>query len=393
MFRRCWWLFPVCLFALPLLGLFVAGLLAYVTPKQYESSAVLQVRPLPVTAGLSGPATGPNFFATESEVIGAAKTIDRVVDALGLVERWALDRRRLREMITSGQIEGTDLIRIRVRAASPEDARAIAEAVSEAYRGRRNELESRRLQGAIMELRDEIHKQQDLIEDKRKVLTQILRQGTPRSQNDGELEDQLILLESQIETLLRYDGEQLLSYAADLDLPENVLRTLYPQYLDALRRLESLKQGGLGDSHPNVRQQQEIVAGMRKDIDKGVVALRETLKARLDLVQERLERLRRNTDAKADDPGAAESESARADFEAAQSLLEQLRVKEVTEEMQLRIAENSIIVHEDPAMPLAPVAPNIPLHLAYGAGIGLLAGLLLPFFLIPLVHLARRPAE
>ena len=59
-------------------------------------------------------------------------------------------------------------------------------------------------------------------------------------------------LESQISSLLKYDSDQLMVYASGLDLPDNIIRNLYPQYLEPKRQLEGLKINGLGDNHPTV---------------------------------------------------------------------------------------------------------------------------------------------
>jgi len=403
-----------------LLVFMTALVITYVMPKKYESTSTLQVRPrLPSMEVLPGMVTrdptglGPTFFPTEFEVIKAQKTLDLVIRNLDLETRWGLEteqvRKQLERMIDAENIRGTDLIEIRVRASSAQDAKAIAEQVSAAYRSRRTELENNRAQQAIAELRDEVQKQRDLVEDKRKALTQIIRQDklyyntlnhggmiregyTPvdrardAAMRFADVEAERIMLESQIQTLLRYDGEQLMAYAAGLNLPENIIRTLHPQFLDATRQLEALKLGGLGRNHPNVRQQQEIVDGMWEDLQEGVVALRDTLSAKLEMAKEQQDRLEEKVEEEEGEAVVSSIarqtfEDARADFEAAQSLLETLKIKEITEEMQMRIFEDPIIVHEEPVQIDAPVSPNVTLNLALGAVVGLVFGVGIAFFL------------
>jgi capsular exopolysaccharide synthesis family protein len=315
----------------------------------------------------------------------------------------------LASIIDAQNIRGTDLIEITVRASSAQDARMIAERVSEAYRSRRTKLESQRTDQALAELRDAVQKQEDSVEDKRKTLTTIIRsqgliyQGyAPGLGREGgftgeeesemaarsytQLAEQKVLLESQIETLLKYDGDQLMTYASGLDLPENIIRTLHPQYLEGKRNLDALTLGGLGERHPNVKQQREMVEGMRRDLDEGVVALRETLRAQLELATEQLARLKvtkEKTKATAIDEGLGRHgfDDAKNDFETSQRLLEQLKIKLVGEEMQQRITENPIIVHAEPFESQSAVSPNIPLNLALGAVVGLIFGVGIAFFL------------
>lgn len=407
MFKRYWWVFPVSLALGPVLGVVVAGVIVFAQPRQYESRATLQVRPRPVsmevTPGLALPQPlGPTFFPTEFEIIKGQATLDAVASRLDLATRWGIEpdaaRARLRGMIETENIRGTDLIEIRVRASTPAEARAIAAAVSEAYRTRRTELERQRAMQAIQELQAEVLKQQDLVEDKRKALTRIIRQdklpyapgGTPvdpaarTAMQLAQVEADKTLLESQIETLLRYEGAQLMTYAAGLNLPENIIRTLHPQYLEAQRQLDALQLQGLGPAHPNFRQQQEFVDGLRTDLDEAVVALRQTLRARLELAAKEAERLKSRLTATPASQAPA-FEDAMTDFEAAQRVLEQLKIKQISEEIQMRITEDPVIVHEDPTAPAGPAFPHLVHPLLTGAGVGLVLGLLAPFVIIPLL--------
>ena len=400
-----------------LLVFMTALVITYVMPKRYESSATIQVRPnLPSVQVLPGyvsrdPTAGSaTFFPTEFEVIKSQKTLDIVVDKLDLINHWSSDREgcrgRLQGIIGAQNIRGTDLIEIKVRTSNSADARMIAETVSAAYRERRTALENKRSDRAMAELREAVRSQEDLVEEKRKVLTQLIknegviytrgaggeggyteeRQALSAAQKYADLESEKIKLESQIDTLLRYDGEQLITYAAGLNLPENIIKSLHPRWLEAKRQIEAAKLGGLGENHPTVKQQSKIIEGLNRDLEEGVVALRETLRAQLELVSEQAERLRIKKDkeeAEAVTDGIARYsfDDARADFETAQELLEKLKVKLISEEMQRRISEDPVVIHADPVESQSPVSPNVKLNLALGAVVGLVFGLGIAFFL------------
>jgi len=400
-----------------LLVFMTALVITYVMPKRYGAAAVLQVRPslpsvevLPGVVSRNPQGMSATFFATEFEVITSQKTLDIVIDELDLTNHWNMDRelvrRNLTGMITAQNIRGTEMIEIRVKAASAADARMIAERVSKAYRIRRTELENQRSDQALAELRDAVTAQEDLVEEKRKTLTTLIRnEGIPWSpdgMNRGfyspmekaddaarkyaDLEAEKIKLESQIETLLRYNGDQLMTYAAGLNLPENVIKSLHPAYLEAQRALQSLQVGGLGENHPNVKQQKRLVDELHKQLDEGVVALRETLRAQLELVKVQAERLKAKADQEkegaVDDGIARQSfEDARSEFETAQDLLQQLKIKEIGEQMQRRISEDPVIIHADPVESQTPVSPNVTMNLALGAVVGLIFGVGIAFLL------------
>jgi hypothetical protein len=110
------------------------------------------------------------------------------------------------------------------------------------------------------------------------------------------LEQEKRKLESQIGDLLKYDNDQLMVYAAGLDLPDNIIRNLYPQYLEAKRQLDGLRINGCGAKHPSVMQAVDQIENMKRQLDEGVVNFRATLTAQLDLATDRLKSVEKMKD-------------------------------------------------------------------------------------------------
>ncbi len=404
-----------------LLVFMTALVITYVMPKKYESKAVVQVRPKGgggiVLQGMNNDhrtalENGTTFYPTEFEVIKAQKTLDTAIERLDLVNLWNSEpeavRRTLRSIVDAQNIRGTSLIEIRVRYSDAKDAQAIAKSVAEAYRERRTMIQAEYANQALDQLRRAVVNQEDLVEDKRKLLSQIIRQGKiiPEGQfaggksggytadDDAEdaarsyatLEQEKIQLESQIETLLKYDGPQLLAYAGGLSLPDNVIPTLLPQFQEAKRNFEGMQSSGLGNRHPAMISQAKVLEGMEQDLAEAAANLRETLKAKLALSKEQLIRLEQRMNSKKDDAIKEGLENqgyldARSDFESAQELLEQLKLKQVSDEMAVKVSEDPIIMHEEPSLSQIPVSPNVTLNLALGAVVGLMFGVGVAFFL------------
>ncbi|MEM9236068.1 MAG: hypothetical protein AAGB14_04765 [Verrucomicrobiota bacterium] len=377
----------------PLLGLLVGALFSCFGPRIYEASTVLQIRPITSAPSLVHP--------TKLEITKATKTLDIVIDDLSLTTRWGLHRdvarRRLEQSIQARNISGTELTEIRAFSSSPEEARLLVEGTSEAYRQRLTKLETQRSQQAIDELRDAVRHQEEVVAEKRKTLTSIIRQGVLDGRFQGapvvvaytELRKQRSLIEAHLDSTLKLDNERLMAFAAKLQLPENIIRSRYPQYLEAKRQLDALKLAGLGDRHPNIKQQQKVIEGMRRDLDEGVIALRETLEAQLELNTEQLERME-ITFAKdkptpsgqaAKSTGERVFDDARTEFESAQRLLEQLKVKLVSEEMSHRMVASPVIVHAEPHTPDSPSFPKLRTHLGIGLLSGLAAGFIIPLLI------------
>lgn len=197
MFKRYWWMLFAMLPAGVLLGLLVAAGITYAMPKVYESWAVIEIRPRAATPHGEAPAEGgepARFFATELEKITSRNSLESVAEDLKLGERWNVDRetaiRTLGGSVTCRNISGTDLVSIRVRHTNKVDARDIAEAVPRAYKNGRTETESRAAERYLHELNKVVLTQEDKVEEKRKVLSLIVKnKGSSAKAGDQDYDD------------------------------------------------------------------------------------------------------------------------------------------------------------------------------------------------------------
>lgn len=396
-----------------------SAVITYVMPKKFESSATIEVKPreraIDPLGGMmreNGPMMTPQFFATEFEKIKSRNSLGRIINSLDLTSKWSMDYemviKKLKNIVDTQNIRGTDLIEITVRDESKEDARDIAAEVALSYKDYRNELESRIQERGNNEIRKAVLQQEDRVEDRRKVLSTISRNkkiiyyGDPELMNKGgldedneasfalsrysELETEKSQLETQIQNLLNYDSEALLIYASGLDLPDNIIKTVYPEYLALKRDIEGLKASGLGDRHPIIVSNQKIIDRMKDDLNEGVVNLRTRLQGQLDVAIKNLEKaMTRKTETK---DAALERSfdtsdyvNAKRDFETDQALLGQMKIKLMTEDIAASMPNETIVIHDQPVISNQQVSPNVMLNLVLGAVIGLIFGIGIAFFL------------
>ncbi len=402
-----------------LLVFMTAAVITYVMPKKYESEAVIEVKPRSVgmsplgSIGSSGGAMmTTQFFGTEFEKIKSRNSLAKVVENLELVNKWNVDKetalRILKGIVNTQNIRGTDLISIRVRHTNKEDARDVTAEVARAYKAYRTEIESRYADKNLYELNKAVRDQEDKVEERRKVLATIVRtkgiiykgqdsfygasgvnedQGAQNAlETYNNLEQEKMQLESQINSLLKYDSDQLIVYAAGLNLPDNIIKNLYPQYLERNLQLNSLKISGLGPNHPTVKAAKEQIEGMKRQLDEGVVNLRATLQAQLNMAVDRLKSVSVRKDDTREEAikrglDAQDYVDAKRDFETDQELLQQMKLKQVAETITNKMPPDSIEVHDDPQISDAPVSPNVTLNLVLGAVVGLVFGVGIAFFL------------
>ena len=305
-------------------------------------------------------------------------------------------------------VRGTDLIQIRVRHQKREDARDVAEGVARAYSSYRAETEGKTASTLLNELRKAVRQQEEQVENSRQALANIVRtkgiiytgedsyfRNTGVSDDLGAqtaqqaynaLEQEIVQFEAQIESLNRFTSEQLMTYAAGLNLPENVVKTLHPQYLALQLELQRLKSGGLGDRHPDVITLKDNLEGLWGQMEDGIVSLRATLRAQLDISNDRLarvEKMRDETREEAIQRGidAHDYVEAKKRFETDQGMLQELRLKLIGETITDSLPQDSIIIVDDPVLSESPVSPNVRLNLMLGAAVGLLFGIGIAFFL------------
>jgi capsular exopolysaccharide synthesis family protein len=404
-----------------LLVFMTAAVITYVMPKKYQSEATIEVKPRaagisPLGAQLNelsgARAMTPQFFGTEFEKIKSRNSLEKVVQNLELVNRWNVDKETalaiLKGIVATQNVRGTDLISIRVRHTNKVDARDIAEEVALSYRQYRAEIESRDAENALQELNKAVRNQEDKVEERRKVLATIVRTkgiiykgadsfygqtGVDEDQGArsaleayNALEQEKRKLESQIGSLLKYDSEQLMVYAAGLDLPDNIIRNLYPQYLEAKRQLDGFRINGLGAKHPTVMAAVDQIENMKRQLEEGVVNLRATLTAQLDLASDRLKSVEAMKDETREDAikrglDAQDYVDAKRDFETDQELLQTMRLKQMGETISSKMPPETVLMHDSPVISESPVSPNVTLNLVLGAVVGLIFGVGIAFFL------------
>jgi len=403
-----------------LLVFMTASVITYVMPKKYESYAKIEIKPrvplMTVFKGMDdtsgyGRSTA-NFFNTEFAKIKSRNSLMKVIDNLDLANLWGVDRETvlsiLSGIVRTDNDRGTDLITISVRHSDKDEARDIAAEVARAYKEYRSEIENKEGDMALVELKKAVRAQEDIVEERRKVLANIVRakgiiyygpdsyyRTTGMEDDNGakasldtytQLETEKMQLESMIQSLLKYSSDQLMVYASGLQLPDNVVQTLYPKYLEQKTQFQGLKRQGLGLQHPTMLASQQVIDAMKKQLDEGVVSLRDTLQAKLELAEARFKRAQTSKNEKRGEAikrglDAQDYVDAKQDFESEQDMLKQMKLKLIGEEISDKMPNESIIVHDDPVSSQSPVSPNVPLNLMLGAVIGLIFGLGIAFFL------------
>jgi len=218
---------------------------------------------------------------------------------------------------------------------------------------------------SLEELRKAIIAQEDAVEDKRKLLSQIERsesiassgdeaaRGFSKADNDlsvneahAEVAKEKANLESQLAVLDHATATPQMSYGSGWVMPDDALAAKVPQLQEEKRQFDALRSQGLAENHPEVKAKAAKLEGMEKDVKESVAQVRETLDAKLAIANEQLARLEQRGNSKADDAvkqGIANQNfvDAKNDFETSQRVLEGLKIKLLSEEMRMKASDDN----------------------------------------------------
>ena len=402
-----------------LLVFMTAAVITSVMPRKFQSMSIVQVHPSMIAINPVGNSMGANpgaqmtrnYMENEFQTIIAAETLKMAAEKINLPTRWSMDMDEatavLKGVVNASPMRGTDFIQITVKHAKPDDAKEIADAVAVAYMARRKQSEVSRAKRALDALDEELISQSDKVQDHRKDLTVLIQQyGIPyfdgnqssplgATEQDmfttarrrlAEFQTQRDQIDIQIKKLVAMDNEDLVSYAAGLDLPENQVTYYFTQHREANEQKRGLIAQGLAGRHPDIIAVQERADGAMEYARKEAVSLKAVLKTKLELINRQVERMEEMVDARKTDTVDLSLKQhtytqAKETYEQSRTLLRDMKIKQQEARVLLKMPRDPITLHEKPKRAKSAVFPNIPLNLILGAGVGLIFGIGIAFLL------------
>ena len=418
--------FPVIMLAFFLVFM-TALVIAYLRPNEYLGKVQLQVqrqanelevfRETGSIADTGNASPHMTFMQTQFEIIKSRKTLMLVINNLELVQEFGVQNeqaafQRLKDLINTENVRGTDLIDIEVYYTDAKFAADIANEVATSYRGRRvNEMQERASR-ALDTLTNQIEKQKAKLEKLRAAMLDKMEQyrvvdlqlGTPSwlrgsqpntgigslvmraKEEEFTAEGSIQDLRTTIKALQDLDGDELIKAAVDLGVNNQTLTKRYPDYQTALLTRESLRESGVGNKHPkslNLDRQIELLKEMlleAVDTAKSALGTRlsmaeQTLlntKATKEGIEQRSLRERREN---------LEYIDAKKDYELSKEVLNKMQENLDKESIDVGSTQTPIVMHENAVEQLLPARPNIQLHIILGAVVGLVFGVGMAFFL------------
>lgn len=408
-----------------LLVLITAAVVTYFQPRQYQSSAFIEVRSTAQNPHIFGqqvdpsqPVHDPTLAPTVFQIIQRTGILYPVIDELKLEQKWAamhggqpLSREAayavLRGRLDVEEVRNTSLLQISVFDPNPQLAADIVNKIIAVYQQKRVEEEKDILNRAVGSMNEEVEKQQKKVDDAatevasirdKEHIIDLNPEGTEDSKTpldtvvvkqEAEVNDteaKVATLQSQLAQIEHLKGEDLMRMFATLNIQDPTTLKILPNYQDAVAQEASLLNSGLGENHPKVKalraqkqvfakQLQEQVAIVHSALEKNLRTAEKTrdeLRTRLDEINQK-QLSNKNTN--------ANYTRAKNNYIKEKLLLDSVRQRAQSETMEMAMPRVAVSVKQVAEPPSFPARPRVGLNLALGGLIGLALGLGLAFFI------------
>jgi succinoglycan biosynthesis transport protein ExoP len=403
-----------------LLVLITTGTITFLMPKQYDSTALIQVQENAnfeiFQQGGRMQGLDPRFTTTQFEIIKSSEILQPVVQRLGLVEKWGaryeikspeLIYRKLQQMLTLREVRNTNLISISILSPDKKEAAEIANAIAKEYQEARVREAQSWATKSLGSLEAEVEKQRIKTDELRNKASQIRIEFEINDLNPESVEDTMQPMErvllsveeevsaqrlrtsslrARFEQLSRMTDDQIMRSIATLEIQDQTILQILPLYQEAASEEARMLSAGLGAKHPNVSAQRAKKDTYAQQLTSQVTSLRAALATAVQIEEESL----RSIETRLDESRAEQQESksravsyyeAKNNYIQAKKVLEGAEVRFLTEMMQRSMPMNPAVIW-DPAKPSDIAArPRVVLNMILGVFLGLVLGFGVAFFI------------
>lgn len=412
---------PIIILAF-LLVVITAGVTTYFLPRQYQSNVIIEVEQNDQKIRIfsegyqGGMGMDPRFATTQFQIIQRKEMLYPVIDAMNLLQKWGESDGirtkeqayfKLRGMIDVREVRNTNLLQISVESTDPQEASDLANTIAQEYQRKRIEEQQKILSRSLATLEEEVTKQRKKVEQANAEMSRIRTELGITDLNPDSMEDPMqaqekVLLDqeavvnearmkastlrakyAQIEKL---SGDDLMRSLPTLEIEDQTVSQILPQYQEIASELARALQSGLGVRHPQILSLQAKKATYEQQLTDQIESIRRTLAANLEItdksvatLEQQLEKMR--TDQRESKTRNAEYARAKNEYIQAKKVLEAAELRLSTETMQRSMPMSPARIWERAEPASAPSKPKVMLNMALAVVVGLIVGVGLAFFL------------
>ena len=396
----------------------------YLLKPGYRSKAIISIEQDLVDVDPKGgslmlrPPVDPFFIQTEFQRIQSKPVLYRVIDELNLVEQWSRKfghpvskestYNTLKAAVRVDQIHNTSLIEIQGYSDDKDEAASLANKVADIYKEVRGSARSLLKSNAIVNLRAQLAEKEAAVSNRAAKVndlrvkleitdleamasqpTSTMDQETLRMLNSGLLEaERSHAVASNLYTELARLSTNELKKAAPLAVPGDAgLAELISQENSSRQKLTNLLAGPLGPSHPDVKQVEETLKEVQRQLNDRLEGLITGLRIRLKTEQANMDtyRSKREQGRQQDLTNFAKY---RPYYEAKEDLaqikFQKDKLAQSIDSAQVELntpSAGTVQLIEAAEADSIPYKPNKKLNIILGIAFGLLVGIGLAFFI------------
>jgi succinoglycan biosynthesis transport protein ExoP len=405
-----------------LLVVVTAGITTYFLPRQYTSNVIIEVEQNEQKIRIfgdgyqSGMGMDPRFATTQFQIIQRKEMLYPVIKSMDLVQRWGEKYGirtqeqayfKLRSMIDVREVRNTNLLQISVESTDPQEASDLANSISQEYQRKRIEEQQKMLNASLATLEDEVAKQREKVSEANEEMARIRTELGITDLNPDSMEDPMQAQENVLmgqETLLaearaqaatlrtkyneieKLSGDDLMRALPTLEIQDQTVSQILPQYQETDSELARALQSGLGPRHPTITALAAKKATYERQLSDQVGSIRRTLAANLEITERSLATLEGNVEElrsnqRENKTRSAEYARAKNNYIQAKKILESAELRLSTETMQRSMPMNPARIWEKAEPASGPSKPKVMLNMALAVVVGLVVGVGLAFFL------------
>ncbi len=404
-----------------LLVVVTAGITTYFLPRQYQSNVIIEVEQNDQKIRIfsegfqGGMGMDPRFATTQFQIIQRKEMLYPVIDALNLVQKWSEEGVRtkeqayfkLRGMIDVREVRNTNLLQISVESTNPQEASDLANTIAQEYQRKRIDEQQKLLTRSLATLEDEVSKQRTKVQQASDEMSRIRTELGITDLNPDSLEDPMqanekILLDQEAlvnearikastlrtkyQQIEKLSGEDLMRSLPTLEIEDQTITQILPQYQEITSELARSLQSGLGPRHPLILSLKAKKDTYEKQLADQINSIRRTLAANLEITEKSLATMEEQLEQAR--LGQRESKTrnveyarAKNNYIQAKKVLEAAELRLSTETMQRSMPMSPARIWERAEPASAPSKPKVLLNMALAVVVGLIVGIGLAFFL------------
>ncbi len=372
------------------------------------------VNPIVKAASSSG-----SYMQTQFELLVTEKNLIAVANRLGLAKEWGITPKqaagRLMGMISIQPRRSTDIIDVVVAGSDPRQVQRICEAVPLAYKEVRESTEDDLINRTIESRFALIRARYDELERKADVVRQYIRSGKYLSsgiwnsgntappdadgtetrmnalqQRQNALRQDISTSEVHINELQRLADDALLSYVRRTGIlsaesySSSRVRSLSEQYNNEEEQRRTMLMDGLGPNHPQVKLLDAQHAATKDELFTELIGMRDAMHDQLNIKKAELAAVDKELNTEKEKLRGVLLENQKTmralqEYNSEKQRYDQLENDYIAERIHLTAPRETIVIHSEPPLPMAPSSPNYKLNLTVGAVVGIIAGVVVAF--------------